>query len=152
MCIRDRYDFRFLASAVPEREMAGVMHAINRNSNIDIQSVNCPLIPKAFHTSCLPPKCALRVHGLRFYEIRIFWTYSWNSDQNSSRFSMKMTNLPVIFAKIRWKFPKICDDFLLKFCNPSGAKVHKSCRSRKILKNDYLVAKFGVDTAANEPL
>ena len=60
------YDFRFLASAVPEREMAGVMHAINRNSNIDTQSVNCPLIPKAFHTSCLPPKCALRVHGLRY--------------------------------------------------------------------------------------
>ena len=40
------YDFRFLASAVPEREMAGVMHAINRNSNIDTQSVNCPLICK----------------------------------------------------------------------------------------------------------
>ena len=27
----------------------------------------------------------------------------------------------------------------------------KSCRSRKMLQNDYLVAKIGVDTAENEP-
>ena len=33
----------------------------------------------------------------------------------------------------------------------SGAKVCESCRSRKMLKNDALVAKFGVDTAENEP-
>ena len=34
----------------------------------------------------------------------------------------------------------------------SGAKVYKFCRSRKMQKNDYLLAKFGVDTAENEPL
>ncbi len=34
----------------------------------------------------------------------------------------------------------------------SGAKLGKSIRSRKMLKNDYLVAKIGVDTAENEPL
>ena len=33
----------------------------------------------------------------------------------------------------------------------SGAKVWQSCRSRKILKNDYLLAKIGFDTAENEP-
>ena len=33
----------------------------------------------------------------------------------------------------------------------SGAKVYESCRSRKILKNAYLDAKIGVDTAENEP-
>ena len=27
----------------------------------------------------------------------------------------------------------------------------KSCRSRKMLKNEYLVAKLGIDTAENEP-
>ena len=32
----------------------------------------------------------------------------------------------------------------------SGAKVCKSCRTRKILQNEYLVAKIGVDTADNE--
>ena len=31
------------------------------------------------------------------------------------------------------------------------AKVFESCRSRKMLKNDALVAKFGFDTAENEP-
>ena len=35
--------------------------------------------------------------------------------------------------------------------SPKGAKVCKSCRSRKTLKNEYLVAKFGFDTAENEP-
>ena len=35
----------------------------------------------------------------------------------------------------------------------SDAKVYKFCRSRKMQKNlDYLLAKFGVDTAENEPL
>ena len=32
-----------------------------------------------------------------------------------------------------------------------GAKDWKSCRSRKMLKNEYLVAKFCFDTAENEP-
>ena len=32
-----------------------------------------------------------------------------------------------------------------------GAKECKSCRSRKTLQNEYLVAKIGVDTAENEP-
>ena len=33
-----------------------------------------------------------------------------------------------------------------------GAKACKSCRSRQELSNEYLLAKFGVDTAENEPL
>ena len=32
-----------------------------------------------------------------------------------------------------------------------GAKVCKSCRSRKMLKDEYLVAKIGFDTEENEP-
>ena len=34
----------------------------------------------------------------------------------------------------------------------SGAKACKSCTSRQELSNEYLLAKFGVDTAENEPL
>ena len=41
---------------------------------------------------------------------------------------------------------KIC-----KFWIRSGAKVCESCRSWKMLKNDYLLAKIGFDTAENEP-
>ena len=33
----------------------------------------------------------------------------------------------------------------------SGAKVCESCRARKMLKNAYLDAKIGFDTAENEP-
>ena len=49
-------------------------------------------------------------------------------------------------------FSKIVTSFLLKFRILSGAKVDKSIRSRKMLQNEYLVAKIGVDTAENEPL
>ena len=42
-----------------------------------------------------------------------------------------------------------CMVFLL---DSKGAKVCKSCRSRQELSNEYLLAKFGVDTAENRPL
>ena len=42
--------------------------------------------------------------------------------------------------------------FLLNFLELSGAKICTSCRSRQELSNEYLLAKFGVDTAENEPL
>jgi hypothetical protein len=42
--------------------------------------------------------------------------------------------------------------FLLKFWDLSGVKIWKSCRSRKMLQNDYLVAIVAVHTAENEPL
>ena len=51
-----------------------------------------------------------------------------------------------IFTKILTIF------FLLKNGILSGAKVCISCRSRTMLKNEYLVAKIGVDKAENEPL
>ena len=44
------------------------------------------------------------------------------------------------------------DDNLLKYWGLSGAKACKSCRSRQELSNEYLLAKFGFDTAENEPL
>ena len=46
---------------------------------------------------------------------------------------------------------KQLDAFLMTFSGLSGAKVCKSCRSRQELSNEYLLAKFGVDTEENEP-
>ena len=40
----------------------------------------------------------------------------------------------------------------MKNSDLSGAKTCKSCRSRQELSNEYLLGKFGVDTAENEPL
>ena len=44
------------------------------------------------------------------------------------------------------------DENLLKYWGLSGAKACKSCRSRQELSNEFFFAKFGVDTAENEPL
>ena len=42
--------------------------------------------------------------------------------------------------------------FRLDSKGAKGAKACKSCRSRQELSNEYLLAKFGVDTAENGPL
>ena len=64
-----------------------------------------------------------------------------------------------IFCKNEMKFcsfhfirAKFWTRFLLKFWDLSGAKECKSCRSRKMLQNEPLVAIVAVDTAENEPL
>ena len=47
---------------------------------------------------------------------------------------------------------KQIDEIWLNFLNAErckGAKACKSCRSRQELSNEYLVAKFGFDTAEN---
>ena len=49
-----------------------------------------------------------------------------------------------------FKTAKIVTRFFLKFCDLSGAKDCKSCRSRKIQQNEYLVAIVAVHTAENE--
>ena len=67
------------------------------------------------------------------------WKNRWNSLKNSD------------FCRKFSKNPKKFDEILLRFSISSGAKVWQSCRSRKILQNEYLLAKFGADTAENEP-
>ena len=42
--------------------------------------------------------------------------------------------------------------FMVFQLDSKGAKACKSCRSRQELSNEYLLAKFGVDTAENKPL
>ena len=43
-------------------------------------------------------------------------------------------------------------ELLMKYWGLSGAKTCKLCRSRQELSDEYLLAKFGFDTAENEPL
>ena len=50
----------------------------------------------------------------------------------------------------QWDFPGGFSR-LFSTWDSKGAKVWQSCRSRKKLQNEYLLAKIGVDTAANEP-
>jgi len=54
--------------------------------------------------------------------------------------------------KFHFHSGKSLEGFLLKFWDLSGAKECKSCRSRKMLQNEPLVAIVTVDTAENEPL
>ena len=59
-----------------------------------------------------------------------------------------------IITETHFSFAKKCwrsKHFWLKFWDLSGAKVCRSCRSRRELCNEYLVAKFDFDTAENEP-
>ena len=63
------------------------------------------------------------------------------------KFNVKIAKFPDGCRKIS----KFIDKKLLGIGVWRGAKECKSSRSRKMLKNDYLVAKIGVDTAENEP-
>ena len=77
--------------------------------------------------------------------------------QNFIKISKRNTNFHAFFMKFElnnnqiFKNDKIVTTFLLKFWDLSGAKVWKSCRSRKSWKNEYLVAIVAVDTAGNGP-
>ena len=89
-------------------------------------------------------------------EFEYFGARSWNSDKNLSKFRWEISFLMNFLWCFDWifniQFRKIVDDFSLKFSDWRGAKVCKSCRSRKMLQNDYLVAKIGFDTEENELL
>ena len=79
--------------------------------------------------------------------------------ENPTKFHEKSKNHDEIWKKSNFsaclilKTPKesmkICWKF--KYWGLSGAKACKSCRSRQELSNEYLLAKFGFDTAENEP-
>ena len=60
---------------------------------------------------------------------------------------------------MKWNFisfhftpAKKFDGFLLEFWGVSGAKAKKSCKARKMLKNEATLAIVAVDTGENEPL
>ena len=83
----------------------------------------------------------------------IFW-FSTKSEQISLKSAKSRRNLKKckLLSISNVENANIFDEILLKYWVLSGAKACKSCRSRQELSNEYLVAKFGVDTAENEPL
>ena len=66
------------------------------------------------------------------------------------RFHWKMSKIRIFWRNLN-KNAKKFNEFLLTFWIWSGAKVWQSCRSRKMLKNEYLGVKNGLDTDENEP-
>ena len=77
--------------------------------------------------------------------------------QNSEKFSWKFEQKSKLLENIKIldvlpRNAKKFDTNLLKYWGRSGAKACKSCRSHQELPNEYLLAKFGFDTAENEPL
>ena len=78
---------------------------------------------------------------------RIFQDFS-----RSTRFTFLCTAQTSKFQENFFKKVKKFDDFFLNFLGLSGGKECKSCRSRKMLQNEYLVAIVAVHTAENEPL
>ena len=82
--------------------------------------------------------------------------------ENLARFSKKFSKILANFAKILKKSAKF-QQFLTKklrlenvswFWGFDSKTVQRSalCRSRRELSNEYLLAKFGFDTAENEPI
>ena len=71
-------------------------------------------------------------------------------------FSIKIGEFWTTIAKNQRTFEnknaKMFDEMQLNFRIRSGAKACQSCRSRQELSNEYSLAKFGFDTAENEPL
>ena len=74
--------------------------------------------------------------------------FHWNLVEKSANF------IDFSWNEMKFHFirAKIWTRFLLNFLDPSGAKAHKSCRSRKMLKNAPTLAIIAVHTAENEPL
>ena len=66
--------------------------------------------------------------------------------QNPRKIRWKLWKIAKFWTKF-WKLQKLSDENLLKSWIWSGAKEWYSCRSRKMLQNEYLVAKIGFDTA-----
>ena len=57
----------------------------------------------------------------------------------------------VIFARKLSKNPKKFDFFCLRFSVLRGANECQCCRFRKMLQNEYLIARIGADAEENEP-
>ena len=93
----------------------------------------------------------------------IFWNLrnSQHFLKNSAKFREIFVRIGAKFDENGWKIAifyknlnknmKKFAEILLKFWILSGAKVCKTCRSRKMLSNEYLLAKIGADTEENEP-
>ena len=103
--------------------------------------------------------CTSKIPGIifaNFQEILKFFSNFLKFRRNSANFSAKKHAIWTCSEQNLAKSGKIAEILqnLRKSSRiwvRSGAKVCQSCRSRKMLKNDYLLAKIGFDTAENEP-
>ena len=102
-----------------------------------------------------------------FYQISEFYKIfrkTVDIFSNSEKFGKILTKIHLIRSEkqqILLQKKEICNFFTKKseknypkfadFLDWSGAKVCKSCRSRKTLQNEYFLAKIGLDTADIEP-
>ena len=76
----------------------------------------------------------------------IFWEYPWNSDKIPSNFRRKMTKfIDQNRNEMQFHFipAKKFDGFLLGFWGGSGAKAKRSCRARKMQKNEPIRPRSG---------
>ena len=88
-----------------------------------------------------------------FRDLQDFYTFAPLRTQNFKKIQHFWQNLVnfLKFCKFCWNFAKKSAKFVeFFFCVQSGAKVWKSCRSRKIWKNAPFLAIVAVDTAENE--
>ena len=95
---------------------------------------------------------------LRIFEISVDFDSFWRKFVKFQEKSIKICDKNDEIGRKKAKFCKISDKINKKFDENlsifwiwNGAKVCESCRSRKMLKNAYLDAKIGFDTAENEP-
>ena len=144
---------------------------ISRRSsrNSDDESANTPARPRRARCACpasrsLGKKIWRRTHHTSFL-IGSFSSVSTATiasedafcsifrdlqDLHSSR-DLNLQNFANFRQFIFQNFDKLWRFFFSTFRFQSGAKECKSCRSRKMLQNGYLLAKIGVDRAENEP-
>ena len=80
-----------------------------------------------------------------------FWTFREILAKIHQNFAEKWQKKRKIREFFR-KNAKKKRSFLLEFWGVSGAKAKKSCRARKMLKNEPTLAIVAVDTGENEPL
>ena len=87
--------------------------------------------------------------------IFLFSSPHFLGDRLSMKFQRKSSWKLQKFDDVIWKFVKHCakirDEHLLNCWCRRGAKECKSDKPRQELSNEYLLAKFGYDTAENEP-
>ena len=85
-----------------------------------------------------------KIFVLLFPFFRLHWSFARKISEKNSKITKFCKFVPKIAKKIDEKF--------LKYWGLSGAKACKSCRSRQELSNEYLLAKFGVDTEEERAL
>ena len=92
-----------------------------------------------------------------FMKICALWTTFWNKITECLKIKLQKCKAPCqideFWLNAERSGERLPEAFFLVFgLESQGTKACKYCRSRQELSNEYLLAKFGFDTAENEPL